>query len=178
MQNKKNRGVIVSLDADCTVSANFMIDIYKAFSRDNRLNATVHQFYHRVENHNPAIENAVRQYENYIRYFREMMKFTGFPYYYHTIGSAFAVSADAYVRVGGMGRQQGGGEDFYFLQKVFALGKVDELEGTYVYPMARFSERVPFGTGPALRKILDEPDGVLKVYSIAAFRELKKTLCS
>ncbi|WP_286833815.1 MULTISPECIES: glycosyltransferase family A protein [unclassified Proteiniphilum] len=173
LQNKKNRGVIVSLDADCTVSANFMIDIYKAFSRDNRLNATVHQFYHRVENHNPAIENAVRQYENYIRYFREMMKFTGFPYYYHTIGSAFAVSADAYVRVGGMGRQQGG-EDFYFLQKVFALGKVDELEGTYVYPMARFSERVPFGTGPALRKILDEPDGVLKVYSIAAFRELKK----
>jgi hypothetical protein len=77
------------------------------------------------------------------------------------------------VRVGGMGRQQGG-EDFYFLQKVFQLGGVKLLKETFVYPLARFSERVPFGTGPAIQKILDEPDGVLKVYSRQSFKELKR----
>lgn len=173
LQNGKPGGIIISLDADCTVSDNFMVSVYEAFSDNERLNATVHNYFHRVEKNDHPLENAVRQYEDYIRYFREMLKQTGFPYYYHTIGSAFAVTADAYVRVGGMGRQQGG-EDFYFLQKVFALGDVKELNDTVVYPMARFSDRIPFGTGPALKKIMDEPDGFMKVYSRRSFYELKR----
>lgn len=167
------RGIIGSLDADCMVSENYFTGIYRAFEEDPRLCGTVHNFLHRVENNDPVMENAARQYEAYIRYFRDMLKFTGFPYHYHTIGSAFAVSADAYVRAGGMGRQQGG-EDFYFLQKIFALGPVKELDNVYVYPMARFSSRVPFGTGPALQKIIDEPDGRMKVYSRQSFGELKR----
>lgn len=173
LQNENEGGVIVSLDADCTVSANYLTDICHAFRTDGKCNATVHNFRHRVEKNNPEIEHAIRQYENYIRYFRNALRDTGFPYYYHTIGSAFAVRADAYVRVGGMGRQQGG-EDFYFLQKVFALGGTKELSEVIVHPMARFSDRVPFGTGPALQKILDEPDGRMKVYSPQSFGELKR----
>ena len=171
--NDKHRGILISLDADCTVSDNFMVSVYEAFAVNARLNATVHHFYHRVAKNDPQLEHAVRQYEDYIRYFREMLQHTGFPYYYHTIGSAFAVTADAYVRVGGMGRQQGG-EDFYFLQKVFALGNVRELNDAVVYPMARFSDRVPFGTGPALKKIMAEPDGIMNVYSRRSFYELKR----
>jgi len=166
------RGIIVSLDADCTVSENFFNAIYTAFAQNNRLKATVHNFHHRAGN-NKILESAVRQYEDYLRYYREMLRFTGFPFYYHTVGSAFSVLADAYVRVGGMGRQQGG-EDFYFLQKVFALGEIAELNDVWVYPLARFSDRVPFGTGPALQKILNEPDDVLKVYSPDAFETLKQ----
>jgi len=172
-QNKKTQGIIVSLDADCTVSKNYLTDIFDAFCRNEKLNATIHNFHHRAENNNPCIENAVRQYETHIRSFSERLKFTGFPYFYHTIGSAFAVSADAYVRVGGMGRQQGG-EDFYFLQKVFALGKIAELTEVFVFPLARFSDRVPFGTGPALQKIIDEPHAAFKTYSTQSFRELKQ----
>jgi glycosyltransferase involved in cell wall biosynthesis len=172
-RNEKERGIIISLDADCTVSKNYLTDIFNAFHRNEKLNATIHNFHHRAENNDLLIENAVRQYEMYIRYFSEMLKFTGFPYFYHTIGSAFAVSADAYVRVGGMGRQQGG-EDFYFLQKMFALGGIAELNDVYVYPLARFSDRVPFGTGPALQKIIDEPQGAMKSYSLHSFRELKQ----
>jgi hypothetical protein len=163
--------VIVSLDADCTVSPNFLTAIYQAFSGDVRLNATLHGFVHRVQGEDPALEDAVRQYETYLRYFSRMLQQTGFPWYWHTIGSAFAVSADAYVKVGGMGRQQGG-EDFYFLQKIFALGHIMELKEAVVYPLARFSDRVPFGTGPALQKILEEPDGVMKVYSPKSFHAL------
>jgi len=172
-KNQKKRGVIISLDADCTVSENYLTGIFNAFHRNEKRNVTIHNFHHRTENSNPIIENAVRQYETHIRYFSNRLKFTGFPYFQHTIGSAFAVSADAYVRVGGMGRQQGG-EDFYFLQKVFALGEIAELEDVYVFPMARFSNRVPFGTGPALQKIIDEPHTAMKTYSVQSFCELKR----
>jgi hypothetical protein len=167
------RGIIVSLDADCTVSENYFSRIADAYAQNERLCATVHNFRHRIENGNPGIEAAVRQYERYIRYFENALRYTGFPYYLHTIGSAFSVAADTYVRTGGMGRQQGG-EDFYFLQKVFQLGEVADLEDVFVYPMARFSNRVPFGTGPALQKIIAEPDGQMKVYSAQSFEWLKQ----
>jgi hypothetical protein len=72
-----------------------------------------------------------------------------------------------------MGRQQGG-EDFYFLQKVFALGETRELDDVWVYPLARFSDRVPFGTGPALQKIINRQDEILNVYSRDAFVSLKQ----
>ena len=172
-RHQKERGIIISLDADCTVSENYLIGIVDALHRNPKLCATVHNFHHRAENNDSAIENAVRQYEAHIRTFSERLKHTGFPYYYHTIGSAFAVTADAYVRVGGMGRQQAG-EDFYFLQKVFPLGEIAELNNVYVYPMARFSDRVPFGTGPMLQNIISEPDGILKTYSTQSFQELKR----
>ncbi len=170
--SNSKKGVIVSLDADCEISESFFVSIHNEFSKNEKLNCTIHNFHHRVEDESIDLENAIRQYELYLHYFSKMLKYTGFPYYYHTIGSAFAVSADAYVKVGGMGRQQGG-EDFYFLQKIFQLGHIKELHETYVYPMARFSDRVPFGTGPALQKILDEPDRKIKVYSKQSFFHLK-----
>ncbi len=165
-------GILISLDADCTVSKNYLRDIYDAF-QDEKVQCTIHNFHHRVEDNDETIEKAIREYEGYLRYFEKALKYTGFPYYYRTIGSAFAVTADAYVRSGGMGRQQGG-EDFYFLQKIFPMGKVAVLDDVFVYPMARFSERVPFGTGPALQKIIAEPDGQIKVYSMDAFAALKQ----
>ena len=172
-RHQKERGIIISLDADCIVSENYLTGIFEAFRYNEKLNAIVHNFHHRAENNDPDIENAVRQYETHIRQFSKRLKLTGFPYYYHTIGSAFAVSADAYMRVGGMGRQQAG-EDFYFLQKVFALGEIADLKNVFVYPLARFSDRVPFGTGPALQKIIEEPAAVMKTYSGQSFKELKR----
>ena len=166
-------GIIISLDADCTVSPNFLTGIFAAYRQIDKLCCTVQNFHHRVENNDPQLENAIHQYEQYIRYFSQMLRFVEFPYYFHTIGSAFSVAADAYVRVGGMGRQQGG-EDFYFLQKVFALRKTKLLNDVFVYPMARYSDRIPFGTGPALQKIINEPDGQMKTYSFESFLELKE----
>ncbi len=173
IRNGTRDGVIVSLDADCLVSKNYLTDIFTAFQRDPRLYSTIHQFRHRVERDDPILKRGIQQYEAYLRYFREMLKFTGFPYYYHTIGSAFAVLADAYVKVGGMGRQQGG-EDFYFLQKLFEAGKTMELDNVVVYPLARYSDRVPFGTGPALEKIMQGADQRMEVYSKCSFLELKR----
>lgn len=171
LQSKNKEGVILSLDADCTVSENYLSSIENQFSTSYP-NCCVLNFQHRVTSNEESLSNAIKQYEQYIWYFRDALKAIGFPYYYHTIGSAFAVSADAYVRVGGIGRQQGG-EDFYFLQKLFQLGKTAELTEPFVYPEARFSDRIPFGTGPALEKIITSIDGLLRVYSIESFIVLK-----
>ena len=51
------------------------------------------------------------------------MKFAGYPWAMYTVGSAFAVTAEAYVKRGGMNRRQAG-EDFYFLQNLAHIGTV------------------------------------------------------
>lgn len=172
LQSNNSDGVIISLDADCTVSENYLQLIEHQFTTYSP-NCCVLNFNHRTMDDNPALQSAIDQYEEYIWYFRNALKAIDFPFYYHTIGSAFAVLADAYVRVGGIGRQQAG-EDFYFLQKVFFLERTTELMKAFVYPQARFSNRIPFGTGPALEKIMATDDGLLRVYSVEAFDALRE----
>ncbi|MPN47535.1 hypothetical protein SDC9_195138 [bioreactor metagenome] len=76
-----------------------------------------------------------------------------------------AVRGEAYVKAGGM-RTRAGGEDFYFLQAVRKIGEMGDIFSTRVHPSARPSDRVPFGTGPRVRKIIEtgaiacEPDWV------------------
>ncbi len=90
-----------------------------------------------------------------------------------TIGSAFAVTADAYVKRGGMNRRQAG-EDFYFLQNLVQQGKVGEISTTKVFPSARLSDRVPFGTGPILQKWMNGEEDLTETYNLQAFIDLKK----
>jgi hypothetical protein len=167
------KGIIVSLDADCTVEPNYLVEIEKNF-RDCRLNSATIAFHHPVE-HLPA-ENPLRiateNYEAYMRDFRAALEYCGYPYPYYTIGSAFAVTAETYRKVGGMGRQQAG-EDFYFLQKVFPLGSTKYIDTTCVYPEARVSDRVPFGTGPALKRALETGCLTQKKINREAFEALK-----
>ncbi len=165
-------GFIISLDADCLVSDNYLSNIYSSFQKHPKTKSVVINFHHRIDAQIPQIEIAIRQYEKYIHYQSQMLEKIGFPYPLHTIGSAFAVKANAYINVGGMGRQQGG-EDFYFLQKIFALGNTEFLKDTFVYPLARLSDRIPFGTGPALNKIMESEHKELKVYSPQSFDTLR-----
>ena len=166
-------GVIVSLDADCWVDKNYLTEIYKSFGDKKLLSATI-KFHHPVEqlSENDPIRKATELYEMYLHYYRSALKYVGYPYAYHTIGSAFAVRCVPYSQVGGMGKQQAG-EDFYFLQKIFPLGRTFEIDTTCVYPAARLSDRVPFGTGPALAKMIGEGEIVKYTYSFESFRILK-----
>mgnify|MGYP000896856337 CR=1 FL=1 len=49
LKNDMTRGVIVSLDADCLVSPNFLVSIHDAFQNDPRICTTIHDFSHRSE---------------------------------------------------------------------------------------------------------------------------------
>ncbi|MDH8701958.1 glycosyltransferase involved in cell wall biosynthesis [Dysgonomonadaceae bacterium PH5-43] len=167
-------GIIVSLDADTTVELNYFEEIYYNFKKYNLKSATI-EYHHPTEHlpENDKLRIATEAYEEYLRYYRAALEYAGYPYAYYTIGSAFAVTAKTYKQVGGMGKQQAG-EDFYFLQKVFPLGKTKFINTTKVYPAARISDRVPFGTGPAIAKMLEENQLYKLTYQVKAFEELKQ----
>jgi len=166
-------GIIVSLDADCIVEKNYLTEIYRNFNEYNLNSATI-AFHHPVDHldEKDPLRQATIQYEMYLHYYRSALEFCGYPYPYFTVGSAFAVTAETYLKAGGMGKQQSG-EDFYFLQKVFPLGKTKFIDTTCVYPAARTSDRVPFGTGPALQKMLNENTTIKMTYQFEAFKSLK-----
>lgn len=139
-----------SLDADTTVPPDYFRRIRAAFGDAAALTLGVR---HR-KGENAALERAIREYEAYMDRYVGRLRAAGSPYAFHTIGSAFVVRAEAYLRAGGM-RKRSGGEDFYFLQAVSKTGKVLEHEEIQVFPSPRPSARVPFGTGPSVRKLLD-----------------------
>ncbi len=118
-----------------------------------------------------AVYEAIVNYELHQRYYLEALRFTGYPYAFHTVGSAFAVRARAYCRQGGMSKRQAG-EDFYFIQKVAMQGNFSECNSTTVHPSPRPSDRVPFGTGPAIAKQLDHPGESFLTYAPQLFRHL------
>ncbi|MEA3317736.1 MAG: glycosyltransferase family 2 protein, partial [Bacteroidota bacterium] len=165
-------GIIVSLDADTLVKENYLIEIERAFS-NKKINVGILNFEHAINGNNFSedIYSASLKYELYLRYYKHALKYSGFPYYYQTIGSCFAVRAEAYTKQGGMNRRQAG-EDFYFLQKVFQLGGICEIKSTCVYPSSRPSDRVPFGTGPMINEI-SKSNSNFNVYNFSAFDDLK-----
>lgn len=169
-----SRGLIVSLDADCRVEKNYFTEIEKHLYRNPKALSATFDFEHPLPDvvEAPALRRAMIQYELYLRYYKHALKYIGFPYPYYTIGSDFAVRAETYCRAGGMGKYQGG-EDFYFLQKVFPLGDVIEINTTKVYPAARLSDRVPFGTGPSLIKLVRQKGEIKETYTWESFRWLR-----
>jgi hypothetical protein len=166
-------GIIISLDADTICEENYLTEIEKVYSRFPEINACVVHFEHIIDEEflSPQIYSAMVQYELHLRYMRLALKYIGFPYAYHTLGSAFNIKAITYVKQGGMNKRKAG-EDFYFLNKIFPLGNIYELKTTCVYPMARPSDRVPFGTGPVISNFLNNND-IIYTYNFEAFNELK-----
>lgn len=170
----KPEGVIVSLDADCTVEKNYLVSISNELLRKKNQKACSIYFEHPVTGHSfsDEIYRNIIQYELHMRYYVQGLRFCGFPYAYHTVGSAIAVKAASYFKAGGMNRKEAG-EDFYFIQKLVSAGGYFTLNSTTVFPSPRESARVPFGTGPMMMKMLEGSDKTLHTYNIDAFRELK-----
>ena len=166
------QGLIVSLDADALVAPNYLQVAEKAYQNTSEQCFTF-QFQHLfdADRYSEAEIHACKLYEIYLRYFRLALKMLHVPYAIHTIGSCFAVRAEAYTKLGGMPVRQAG-EDFYFLQKAVKMHAVCEISEPVVFPSPRISDRVPFGTGASVRKIVAE--GSYCVYNFGLFRLLKK----
>jgi hypothetical protein len=71
-----------------------------------------------------------------------------------------------------MNRRQAG-EDFHFLHKIVLLGDYGFVNGATVYPAARISHRVPFGTGAALKKWEEGDRELCTAYSLRIFETLR-----
>ena len=160
-------GIITSLDADTLVEKNYLTELEKAFKNQSPEIALVY-FEHKIEGtkYTENIYQAIAKYELYLRYYYQALKYIQFPFAYHTVGSAFAVTSVSYARYGGMSPKQAG-EDFYFIQKVAKNKQVVELNSTAVYPSSRPSTRVIFGTGPAVAEI--SQTGIYNVYNLQSF---------
>ncbi len=170
----KPEGIITGFDADSLCKANYFQALERHFEQNPKSNACSIYFEHPLSGDDfpETVYAGIIDYELHLRYFKHAMSFTGFPYKYYTIGSSFAVKAETYCKEGGMSRRKAG-EDFYFLQKIIALGKFSELNTTCVYPSPRISDRVPFGTGAAVKKIIESDNETYRTYDFEAFKILK-----
>jgi len=184
-------GIIASMDADAIVQSNYLEALVQHFQRSDSAGRIIAssgpdgcavRFEHPLvggpgnsfsdEEFSPEIYRAITQYELHLRYYLQSVRITGYPYAYHMVGSAFAVRSDIYCMEGGMNRRTGG-EDFYFIQKVAQRGHFSQCNSTCVVPSPRPSDRVPFGTGPVVSKLMKSED-VLKTYNSRPFVMLKR----
>jgi hypothetical protein len=167
-------GIIVSCDADAIYESGFLVELHRHFQENPATPACSIFFEHAYgPEFSPEINSAIVQYELYLRYYLLGMRYARHPHAFHTIGSSFAVRSDVYCRQGGMNKRKGG-EDFYFLQKVIQLGQFTELNAVKVSLSPRYSDRVPFGTGAAVAKLITTGQGSWKTYQPEAFIQLRK----
>ncbi|EON76523.1 hypothetical protein ADIS_2973 [Lunatimonas lonarensis] len=159
-------GPILCLDADCLVSTSYLVAAERVFS-NKEIKLAHFQFRHdwRLEI-DESLQLGIVAYELHLRCFIQGLKWAGYPFAVHTIGSCMAVRASLYARSGGMNKRKAG-EDFYFMHKLLPLGGFREIPAT-VFPSCRVSDRVPFGTGRAQRE-WKTGDRELKTYSLQIF---------
>ncbi len=170
----ESEGILVAFDADCTVSKNYFTAIEATFKNNPGFHFANLSFSHPVDDRNltPRLREGIIRYELYLRYLRKAMEWIGYPHAIHTIGSSFAVRATSYIKQGGMNRRQAG-EDFHFLHKMVLLGDYGLISDAMVYPAARISHRVPFGTGAALKRWEEGDQELYSVYSLRIFETLR-----
>lgn len=166
-------GIILGFDADSLCDKNYLTEIEKHFTKNPKLNAASIYFEHPISGNEFDIKiyQGIVEYELHLRYFNQALRYCEFPHAYHTIGSSFAVKANAYMKQGGMNKRQAG-EDFYFLHKIIPLENYSEINSTCVIPSSRSSDRVPFGTGAALEKWLASSDEQILTYSMDSFADI------
>jgi len=148
-------GILFSFDADTLCEPGYFAAIAGHFNTHPDTSGCTIWFEHPLSGteFKAGVYRAVTYYELHMRYYLRGLRSTGHPNVYHTVGSAFAVRAGDYCRQGGMNRKKAG-EDFYFLQKLFDTGQFSECNTTTVFPSPRPSDRVIFGTGPAVSEYL------------------------
>ena len=163
--------LILSLDADTLVQPDYLSAIKKFFSSSKAQTGVV-EYEHQMPLN--AIErSAICYYELFLRYWVLGLQYAQSPYAFHSIGSTIVTTTDSYLAVRGMNRR-GAGEDFYFLNKLAKTGTVRQISETVVYPSARISRRVPFGTGAAIEKIIAGTNPEKSLYNPRIFIILKE----
>lgn len=171
-------GWLGSTDADAKLPADYF-EILKLLYRDSQSHAgAVFGFRHICVD--KPLHLAATLYDLSLRYYIDALAWCGSPYAFATIGSCLAFNLVAYAQVRGFPKRAGG-EDFYLLnklcklklapglvptgssqasQKSFVASGILSLDQCVIALEARESHRVPFGTGPAITKILATNDPI------------------
>lgn len=168
-----NNGLICCFDADSLVDKSYFSAIWNQFKNNSFNGASIH-FEHPIsgDNFEDSIYKEIVKYELHLRYYKNALMFCGLPYAYHTVGSSMVVKASAYALQGGMNRKKAG-EDFYFINKIIALGNYSRVTSTTVFPSPRISDRVPFGTGRAIKESIEGCKDLSITYNFEIFIAIK-----
>jgi len=168
----QNHDLIISMDADTWYPENYLSAVIRQFELNPRLYGLAIPYYHNPDGN--ETDRLILRYEIYMRYYLLNMIRIKNPYAFTALGSAMAFPVWAYKTVGGL-TPVTSGEDFYFLQKLAKSGKTGLWADTVAYPSPRFSERVIFGTGPALIKGHQGYWENYPVYDYSSFDKVKAT---
>jgi hypothetical protein len=139
---------LYSTDADAHLPDNYFSSLQHLTQGDV---LACFDFYHYSSEKNIHAANDL--YEQALRYYVAGLIYANSPYAFFTIGSILAFDINAYAAVRGFPKRSAG-EDFYLMNKLAKLGDVAFIEACQLKIEARTSDRVPFGTGPAVREIL------------------------
>ena len=168
-----NQDIIVSLDADTSFRKNYLHSLVENLNKQTEAVAISVPYYHKLTG-DELKDRSILRYEIFMRYYALNLWRIENPYSFTAIGSAIALPVKSYKAIGGMTPHKSG-EDFYFLQKLRKYGQVVTWNREKVYPAARYSDRVGFGTGPAMIKGRAGDWSSYPFYPFELFDEVKTT---
>ncbi len=161
---------IFSTDADVVLPNNYFSQSIKS---NKDYSAVVLDFEHVSDN--TRLNQLQFYYDFKLRYYQAGTTYAGMEYNYIPLGSTLIVNMECYAQVRGFPKRNAG-EDFYLLNKLAKIKPIKYLvEGLVVIIQSRFSDRVPFGTGPALVQINNLANvNEYKYYHPRCFIQLKE----
>ena len=142
--------LIVSIDADTFYPPEYFAVIEETYKKYPEITGLCLPYHHPLNNDEEA-DRCILRYELYMRAYALNLLLINNPYAFTALGSAMATKIKVYRRLKGL-TPFTAGEDFYFIQKLIKNGPVATWAPTQAYPAGRFSDRVIFGTGPAMIK--------------------------
>jgi hypothetical protein len=168
--------IFFSLDADTIVSPDYLETAGHELRRSGRTGGVI-SFKHQ-EADSPESQAAIDEYEAFLNYYVRGLRWAGSPYAFHTIGSCLCFSARGYIRANGFSARRQAGEDFYFCMELAKTGAICEIQKTMVFPSARVSQRVPFGTGKRMVEATLKCGKPLLAYDFRVFVCLRELLAA
>lgn len=180
MEEHDDNEIVISLDADTDFDKEYFEAVLATMNRHPDHSAFSVPYFHPL-GADEAVNRAMLRYECYMRHYLIQLMQMRNPYAFSALGSAIVFPLWAYRRVGGITPLQGG-EDFYLLQKFAKTGRLlNNFCSPYadrmmtVRPQGRKSDRVPFGTGPAIARGVADIEQSYPFFSPAGFRAIEET---
>jgi hypothetical protein len=165
--------IIISLDGDTIFSPQYFSSVLYQFENNKDAHAIAVPYYHRLEGTEEQKKAALR-YEIYMRhYLIEMLKINN-PYAFTALGAAIAVKVGSY-------KKSWWYNSIFVRRRFLSVAKNKETWeillwcDEHVYPKARLSDRVGFGTGPAIDKGMGGDWDSYPIYKTEYFENVKKT---
>ena len=166
--------IFFSLDADTIVSPDYLETAGHELRKSGCTGGVI-SFKHQKAD-SAESQAAIDEYEAFLNYYVAGLRWAGSPYAFHTIGSCICFTASGYIRANGFAARRQAGEDFYFCVEIAKTGGICEINKTMVFPSARISRRVPFGTGKRMAEAVLNGREVILAYDFRVFVCLRELL--